>query len=118
MLNGIFQGQDTPLGLGLIPDIGVLLSHAHHDTLVPGTPDNGGENGPRRIVASKASLAHARAIVDHKSGNLVITHDGADKCRAVLSIKKLTPSLVEKNWHPEEAWPRIIYRILLLLTAL
>ena len=37
---------------------------------------------------------------------------------AHLSIKKLTPSLVEKNWHPEEAWPRIIYRILLLLTAL
>merc|ERR1712226_150184 len=46
VLNGVFQGEDTPLGLGLVSDIGVLLSHTDHDTLVAGTANNGGEDGP------------------------------------------------------------------------
>ena len=32
VLNGILEGQDTTLGLGFITDVGVLLSHADHDT--------------------------------------------------------------------------------------
>ena len=34
MLNGVLQGQDASLALGLI-HIGVLLTHAHHHALVP-----------------------------------------------------------------------------------
>ena len=33
VLDGVLQGQDTSLGLGFITDVGVLLSHADHDTL-------------------------------------------------------------------------------------
>ena len=33
VLNGVLQGKDTPLGLGLVSNIGVLLAHTHHDTL-------------------------------------------------------------------------------------
>jgi hypothetical protein len=33
VLNGVLQGEDTPLGLGLISNIGILLSHTDHDTL-------------------------------------------------------------------------------------
>merc|ERR1711941_190559 len=35
VLNGVLQGEDTSLGLSLITDIGVLLTHTDHDTLVP-----------------------------------------------------------------------------------
>merc|ERR1712178_74095 len=44
VLNGVLQGEDTPLGLGLVTDIGILLSHTDHDSLVTGTADNGGED--------------------------------------------------------------------------
>merc|ERR1719295_878501 len=33
VLNGVLQGEDTPLGLGLVTDVGVLLSHTDHDSL-------------------------------------------------------------------------------------
>jgi hypothetical protein len=33
VLNGILQGKNTSLGLGLITDIGILLTHTDHDTL-------------------------------------------------------------------------------------
>merc|ERR1712158_197918 len=33
MLNRVFQGKDTSLGLGLITYIRVLLAHTNHDTL-------------------------------------------------------------------------------------
>merc|ERR1719270_769038 len=35
MFNGVFQCEDTSLGLGFISNIGVFLSHTNHDTLVP-----------------------------------------------------------------------------------
>ena len=41
--------------------------------LVPGAADNGREHGARRIVARKAGLAHAGAVVDHQRRSLV-TH--------------------------------------------
>merc|ERR1712106_709729 len=38
VFNGIFQGEDTSLGLGLVSNIGILLSHTNHHTLVARTP--------------------------------------------------------------------------------
>merc|ERR1719244_1894878 len=34
VLNGVLQGEDTSLGLSLISNIGILLSHTDHDTLM------------------------------------------------------------------------------------
>merc|ERR1712102_234566 len=41
VLNGVLQGEDTSLGLGFISNIGILLTHTDHDTLVAGTSNNG-----------------------------------------------------------------------------
>merc|ERR1711931_392956 len=43
MLHWVLEGEDTSLGLGLIPDIGILLSHTDHHSLVARTTNNGGE---------------------------------------------------------------------------
>mmetsp|Transcript_59928 Transcript_59928/g.147321 ORF Transcript_59928/g.147321 Transcript_59928/m.147321 type:complete len:346 (+) Transcript_59928:412-1449(+) len=40
VLDGVLEGEDTALGLGLIANVGVLLAHANHDALVAGTADN------------------------------------------------------------------------------
>merc|ERR1712064_57946 len=76
VLNGILEGEDTSLGLGLISNIGILLSHTNHHTLVARTTNNGGEDSSGSIISSKASLAHARAIVNNKSSNVLVTHLG------------------------------------------
>merc|ERR1719320_28384 len=34
VLNGVLEGKDTSLGLGLISNIGILLSHTNHYSLV------------------------------------------------------------------------------------
>lgn len=44
MFNGVLEGQDVVLALGLIAHVAVLLSHAHHDTLVLDASDNGSEH--------------------------------------------------------------------------
>merc|ERR1711936_1031303 len=44
VLNGVLQGENTPLGLGLVTDVGVLLSHTDHHSLVAGTANDGGED--------------------------------------------------------------------------
>merc|ERR1712168_1256843 len=67
MLNGVLEGEDTSLGLGLISNIGILLSHTDHHTLVAGTSNNGGEDSSGSVISSKSSLAHAGAIVNNKS---------------------------------------------------
>merc|ERR1740116_27212 len=81
VLNGVLQGEDTPLGLGLVTDVGVLLSHADHDTLVTGSANNGGEDSPGGIVSGKPGLAHAGPVVHHQSGNFIVTH-----CVAVFFV--------------------------------
>ncbi|KGL74163.1 hypothetical protein N309_15114, partial [Tinamus guttatus] len=69
MLNGVLQGENSSLALGLITHIAVLLSHANHDTLgkkawalpaylVPRAPHDGGKHGTGGIIACKASFAH------------------------------------------------------------
>ena len=76
VLNWVLQGEDTSLALGFISNIGILLSHTNHDTLVTGTANNGGEDSSGSIISSKSSFAHARAIVNNKSSNVFVTHDG------------------------------------------
>merc|ERR1739845_276836 len=74
VLNGVLEGEDTSLGLGLISNIGILLSHTNHHTLVAGTANNGGEDSSGSVISSKSSLAHAGAIVNNKSSNVFVTH--------------------------------------------
>merc|ERR1712095_244438 len=50
VLNGVLQGEDTSLGLGLISNIGILLSHTDHDTLVAGSSNNGGEDSSGSVI--------------------------------------------------------------------
>jgi len=51
-----------------------LLSHANHNTLVAGSTDDGGEDSAGGVVSGEAGFAHAGAIVNNKSSNLVVTH--------------------------------------------
>merc|ERR1712095_27523 len=74
VLNGVLEGEDTSLGLSLISNIGILLSHTDHDTLVAGTSNNGGEDSSGSVISSKSSLAHAGAIVNNESSNVFVTH--------------------------------------------
>merc|ERR1719452_121116 len=74
VLNGVLEGKDTSLGLSLISNIGILLSHTNHHTLVARASNNGGEDGTRSIISSESSLAHAGAIVTDKSSNVFVTH--------------------------------------------
>merc|ERR1712177_59360 len=74
VLNGVLEGKDTSLGLGLISNICILLSHTDHHTLVAGTSNNGGEDSSGSVISSKSSLAHARAIVNNQSSNVFVTH--------------------------------------------
>merc|ERR1712045_221192 len=76
VLNGVLEGKDTSLGLGLVSNIGVLLSHTNHHTLVAGTSNNGGEDSSGSVISSESSLAHAGAIVNNKSSNVLVTHIG------------------------------------------
>merc|ERR1719372_17667 len=74
VLDGVLQGEDTPLGLGLVTDVGVLLSHTDHHTLVAGTADDGGEDSSGSVISGEASLAHAGAIVNNQGSNVLVTH--------------------------------------------
>ena len=76
MLDGVLQGEDTTLALGFVSDVGVLLAHADHDTLVAGTTDDGGEDSAGSVVSGETGLTHTGAIVYDKSGNVVVTHLG------------------------------------------
>merc|ERR1712168_537389 len=67
VLDWVLQGQDTPLGLGLVTYIGVLLSHTDHDTLVPGASDDGWEDGPGCVVTGETGLAHTGSIINYES---------------------------------------------------
>merc|ERR1712122_265856 len=74
MFNGIFQGENTSLGLGLISNIGVLLSHTDHDTLMSWSSNNGGEDSSGSVISGESSFAHAGSIVNNKSSNIFVTH--------------------------------------------
>merc|ERR1711992_401534 len=72
--NGVLEGKDTSLRLSLISNIGILLSHTDHHTLVARTSNNGGKDSSGSVISSKSSLAHAGAIVNDKSSNVFVTH--------------------------------------------
>merc|ERR1712186_252578 len=74
VFNRVLQGEDTSLGLSLITDIGILLTHTDHDTLVAGTSNNGWEDSPGGIISGETGFAHAGAIVNDKSGGIFVTH--------------------------------------------
>merc|ERR1711988_1943930 len=74
VFNGVFQGKDTPLGLSFISNIGILLTHTDHDTLVTGASNNGREDSPGGVISSETGFAHAGAIVNDKSGSIFVTH--------------------------------------------
>merc|ERR1719295_1369143 len=59
MLNWVLECKDTSLGLSFISNIGILLTHTNHHTLVAGTANNGGEDSSGSIISSETSLAHA-----------------------------------------------------------
>jgi hypothetical protein len=59
VLNGVFQGQNTSLGLGFISDIRILLSHSDHDSGMSGASHDGGEHSSGSIISSKAGFAHS-----------------------------------------------------------
>merc|ERR1712013_928001 len=56
MLHRVLEGENTSLGLGLISNIGILLSHTNHHTLVARTTNNGGEDSSGSIISSKPAL--------------------------------------------------------------
>merc|ERR1711997_1254670 len=74
VFNWVFEGKDTSLGLSFISNIGILLSHPYHDTLVTWASNNGWEDSSGSVITSKSSFAHAGAIVNDKSGYVFVTH--------------------------------------------
>merc|ERR1719192_754520 len=56
VLDGVLQGEDSSLGLGLVSHVGVLLSHTDHHSLVAGAADNGGEDSSGSVISGKSSL--------------------------------------------------------------
>lgn len=63
MLDGVLEGQDTPLGLRLVADVGVLLAHSDHDTSVARAADNAGEDSPGRIISGEPSLTQTTSVL-------------------------------------------------------
>merc|ERR1712172_360738 len=74
VFNRIFQGEDTSLGLSFITNIGILLAHTNHNTLVTWASNNGWEDGSGSVITSESGFAHAGAIINDKSGGIFVTH--------------------------------------------
>jgi len=74
VLDGVLEGQDTTLGLGLVSDVGVLLVHADHDSGVLGASHDGGEDSARGVISRESGLAHTGSVVDHQGLNVVVGH--------------------------------------------
>merc|ERR1719376_1873749 len=74
VLNGVLESEDTSLALSLITDVGILLPHTDHDTLVTRAADDGGEHSSGGVVSGEPGLHHSGAIVADKSRGFVVTH--------------------------------------------
>ena len=74
VLDGVLECKDTSLALGFVTDVGILLSHSYHHTLMSGSTDDGGEDGSGSIISGETGLAHTGSIVNNKSGYIVVTH--------------------------------------------
>merc|ERR1719239_1892217 len=74
VLDGVLEGEDASLGLGLVSNVRVFLSHTHHHALMPWASDDGGEHSSRSVVTGETSFTHAGTIVYNKSSYFVVTH--------------------------------------------
>jgi len=74
VLDGVLEGEDTTLALGLVTDIRVLLAHTNHHSGLTGTSDDRRENGAGSIVSGETSLAHTGSIVHHECRYLIFSH--------------------------------------------
>ena len=74
VFNWVLEGEDTTLGLGFISDVGVLLSHTDHDTLMTGATDDGREDGAGSVISGETGLAHTGSIVNDQGSNFSVTH--------------------------------------------
>merc|ERR1719367_2354085 len=66
--------KDAYVGDEAQSNIGILLSHTYHDTLVTWASNNGWEYSSGSVITSKSSFAHAGAIFNDKSGYVFVTH--------------------------------------------
>jgi hypothetical protein len=74
VFDGVLQGQDTTLGLSFVTNVGILLAHTDHDTLVAGTANNGREDSSGSVVTSETGFAHTGTIVNHEGSHIIVTH--------------------------------------------
>ena len=77
VLDRILERQDTTLRLCLVTNIGILLAHAHHHSLMTWPANNAGKDGTRRIVSGESSLQRTECKVMcpehlHCTGDLII----------------------------------------------
>merc|ERR1719452_251992 len=76
VFNGVLQGEDTSLALGFISDVGILLAHTDHDTLMTSPTNDGGEHSSGSVISGETSLDYAGAIVDDQRSIVFVTHVG------------------------------------------
>ena len=57
MLDGIFESEDSSLGLSFVPDVRILLAHAHHHALMAGATHDRREHGTGSVISRESSLA-------------------------------------------------------------
>mmetsp|Transcript_6557 Transcript_6557/g.10441 ORF Transcript_6557/g.10441 Transcript_6557/m.10441 type:complete len:217 (-) Transcript_6557:31-681(-) len=75
VLDGVFKGEDSTLGLGFVTDVGVSLFHTDHNSGLTGASNQRGEYGSWGIVSGESSFTHSRPIVNDKGGNFIfISH--------------------------------------------
>ena len=85
VLDGVLEGQDTPLGLRLVTDVGVLLPHPDHDTGVARAPHDAGEDGPRGVISSEPSLPEVDVVRapkshrEHLHSEEQVVHQGSNR---------------------------------------
>ena len=74
VLDGVLEGEDTSLALGLVSYVGVLLSHTDHHALVAGATNDGWEDGAGSVISGETGFAHTGAVVDNQRGNIIFGH--------------------------------------------
>jgi hypothetical protein len=74
VLDGVFKGKNTTLGLSFVTNVSILLVHAHHDSGVFWAAYNGGEDSAGSVVTSKAGFAHTGAVVYNESLDIFVSH--------------------------------------------
>ncbi|KAJ8884886.1 hypothetical protein PR048_011082 [Dryococelus australis] len=104
VFDGIFKGEDTSLGLCLVADVAILLTHTHHHTLVTGSANDGREHRSRGVITGEPGLAHAGAIVHDQCCNVIVTHVG---CLLVSVLEQhVAPACLSAQ---PAATPRYLY---------